>query len=253
MGGLGPGRRVPRCPRRLLGLEEAFGDRTPLRDRARALQRRSGGAGASRPWTLPRSDWRRHAASRGTCAAHRGPDACQQSPGSARLRRARLARRRRPSRLPPLVEALKRPDSSYAIPFNRPCLAGREEEYMRRAIASGHLSGDGDFTRACHAYLERSLGIPAALLTTSCTHALEMAAILLNIAPGDEVIVSSFTFVSTANAFVLRGARPVFADIRPDTLNLDESRLEALITERTRAIVPMHYAGVACEMDRIQE
>jgi len=146
---------------------------------------------------------------------------------------------------------LKRPDPSYAIPFNRPCLAGREEEYMRRAIASGHLSGDGDFTRACHAYLERSLGIPAALLTTSCTHALEMAAILLNIAPGDEVIVSSFTFVSTANAFVLRGARPVFADIRPDTLNLDESRLESLVTPRTRAILAMHYAGVGCEMDSI--
>ncbi len=122
---------------------------------------------------------------------------------------------------------------------------------MRRAIASGHLSGDGDFTRACHAYLERSLGIPAALLTTSCTHALEMAAILLNIAPGDEVIVSSFTFVSTANAFVLRGARPVFADIRPDTLNLDESRLESLVTPRTRAILAMHYAGVGCEMDSI--
>ncbi len=146
---------------------------------------------------------------------------------------------------------MKRPDPSYAIPFNRPCLAGREEEYMRRAIVSGHLSGDGDFTRACHAYLERSLGIPAALLTTSCTHALEMAAILLNIAPGDEVIVSSFTFVSTANAFVLRGARPVFADIRPDTLNLDESRLESLVTPRTRAILAMHYAGVGCEMDSI--
>jgi dTDP-4-amino-4,6-dideoxygalactose transaminase len=146
---------------------------------------------------------------------------------------------------------LKRPDSSYAIPFNRPCLAGREEEYMRRAIASGHLSGDGEFTRACHAYLERSLGIPAALLTTSCTHALEMAAILLRIAPGDEVIVPSFTFVSTANAFVLRGARPVFADIRPDTLNLDESRLESLVTPRTRAILAMHYAGVGCEMDSI--
>jgi dTDP-4-amino-4,6-dideoxygalactose transaminase len=146
---------------------------------------------------------------------------------------------------------LKGPDSSYAIPFNRPCLAGREEEYMRRAIASGHLSGDGEFTRACHAYLERSLGIPAALLTTSCTHALEMAAILLNITSGDEVIVPSFTFVSTANAFVLRGARPVFADIRPDTLNLDESRLESLVTPRTRAILAMHYAGVGCELDSI--
>lgn len=124
---------------------------------------------------------------------------------------------------------------------------------MRRAIRSGHLSGDGEFTRACHALLERSLGVPAALLTTSCTHALEMAAILLDIAPGDEVIVPSFTFVSTANAFVLRGARPVFADIRPDTLNIDESRLESLVTPRTRAILAMHYAGVGCEMDTILE
>jgi dTDP-4-amino-4,6-dideoxygalactose transaminase len=146
---------------------------------------------------------------------------------------------------------LSAPDTPYAIPFNRPCLAGREEEYMRRAVASGHLSGDGEFTRACHASLERSLGVPAALLTTSCTHALEMAALLLNIAPGDEVILPSFTFVSTANAFVLRGARPVFADIHPETLNLDESRLEGLLTPRTRAIVAMHYAGVGCEMDSI--
>jgi dTDP-4-amino-4,6-dideoxygalactose transaminase len=122
---------------------------------------------------------------------------------------------------------------------------------MLRAIASGHLSGDGEFTRACHASLEKSLGVPAALLTTSCTHALEMAALLLRIAPGDEVILPSFTFVSTANAFVLRGARPVFADIHPDTLNLDESRLEGLMTPRTRAVVAMHYAGVGCEMDAI--
>jgi dTDP-4-amino-4,6-dideoxygalactose transaminase len=143
------------------------------------------------------------------------------------------------------------PDPPYAIPFNRPCLAGREQEYMRRAIASGHLSGDGEFTRACHAYLAQSLSVPAALLTTSCTHALEMAAMLLRIAPGDEVIVPSFTFVSTANAFLLRGARPVFADIHPDTLNLDESRLDGLMTPRTRAVVAMHYAGVGCEMDAI--
>ncbi len=122
---------------------------------------------------------------------------------------------------------------------------------MRRAIASGHLSGDGEFTHACHDSLEKSLGVPAALLTTSCTHALEMTALLLRIAPGDEVVIPSFTFVSTANAFVLRGARPVFADIRPDTLNLDESRLEGLLTPRTRAIVVMHYAGVGCEMDAI--
>jgi dTDP-4-amino-4,6-dideoxygalactose transaminase len=143
------------------------------------------------------------------------------------------------------------PDPPYAIPFNRPCLAGREQEYMRGAIASGHLSGDGEFTRACHAYLAQSLSVPAALLTTSCTHALEMAAMLLRIAPGDEVIVPSFTFVSTANAFILRGARPVFADIHPDTLNLDESRLDGLMTPRTRAVVAMHYAGVGCEMDAI--
>jgi dTDP-4-amino-4,6-dideoxygalactose transaminase len=144
-----------------------------------------------------------------------------------------------------------RPQTRWAIPFNRPSLAGREEEYMRRAVASGHLSGDGEFTRACHAWLEKALGVPAALLTTSCTHALEMAAILLRVGPGDEVILPSFTFVSTANAFVLRGARPVFADIRPDTLNLDEAKLDSLLTPRTRAIVVVHYAGVACEMDSI--
>ncbi|MFA5042566.1 MAG: dTDP-4-amino-4,6-dideoxygalactose transaminase [Kiritimatiellia bacterium] len=139
----------------------------------------------------------------------------------------------------------------YAIPFNRPGFVGNEQAYMARAIANGQISGDGIFTRQCHAYLEKELGIPKALLTTSCTHALEIAALLLDIQPGDEVIVPSFTFVSTVNAFVLRGARPVFADIRPDTLNLDESRLERLITPRTKAIVPVHYAGVGCEMDAI--
>ena len=141
----------------------------------------------------------------------------------------------------------------YSIPFNRPCLAGREHEYIQRAIANGHISGDGEFSRSCSEYLTRSLKVPAALLTTSCTHALEMAAMLLDIRPGDEVIVPAFTFVSTANAFVLRGARPVFADIRRDTLNLDESRLERHITARTRAVVPVHYAGVGCEMDAILE
>ncbi|MCX6993634.1 MAG: dTDP-4-amino-4,6-dideoxygalactose transaminase [Kiritimatiellaeota bacterium] len=141
--------------------------------------------------------------------------------------------------------------SDYAIPFNRPCFVGNEQAYMTRAIANGQISGDGAFTRQCHAYLEKALGVPKALLTTSCTHALEMAALLLNIQPGDEVIVPSFTFVSTVNAFVLRGARPVFVDIRPDTLNLDESCLERLITPRTKAIVPVHYAGVGCEMDAI--
>lgn len=141
--------------------------------------------------------------------------------------------------------------TTYSIPFNRPCLAGNEYKYIAEAIANGHASGDGPFTRRCHDILERELGVPKVLLTTSCTHALEMAAILLDCAPGDEVIVPSFTFVSTANAFVLRGAQVVFSDIRPDTLNLDETQLEALITPRTKAIVPVHYAGVPCEMDAI--
>ncbi|HMK24097.1 MAG TPA: dTDP-4-amino-4,6-dideoxygalactose transaminase [Terriglobales bacterium] len=140
---------------------------------------------------------------------------------------------------------------SISIPFNRPCLAGNEYKYIAEAIANGHASGDGPFTRRCHELLEKELGVPKALLTTSCTHALEMAAILLDCGPGDEVILPSFTFVSTANAFALRGAKIVFADIRPDTLNLDERLLESLLTERTKAIVPVHYAGVACEMDAI--
>jgi len=140
---------------------------------------------------------------------------------------------------------------SYAIPFNRPCLSGNEYKYIGEAIAYGHASGDGPFTHKCHALLERELQVPKVLLTTSCTHALELAALLLECGPGDEVIVPSFTFVSTANAFALRGARIVFADIRADTLNLDETQLERLITLRTRAIVPVHYAGVACEMDAI--
>jgi len=140
---------------------------------------------------------------------------------------------------------------SYRIPFNRPCLAGNEYRYIAEAIANGHASGDGPFTRKCHELLERELGVPRVLLTTSCTHALEIAALLLDCGPEDEVIVPSFTFVSTANAFALRGARLVFADVRPDTLNLDESRLEALITLRTKAIVVVHYAGVSCEMDSI--
>ena len=139
------------------------------------------------------------------------------------------------------------------IPFNRPCLVGREREYMAEAVARGHISGDGEFTRRCQDLLQRELGVPAVLLTTSCTHALELAAILLDIGPGDEVIVPDFTFVSTANAFALRGATPVFVDVRPDTLNLDERLLESKVTERTRAIVPVHYAGVGCDMDRIGE
>lgn len=141
--------------------------------------------------------------------------------------------------------------SAYAIPFNKPYATGNEFGYMQAAISRGHLSGDGMFTKQCHTFLEEALGVRKALLTTSCTHALEMAAILLDIEPGDEVIVPSFTFVTSINAFVLRGSVPVFADIRPDTLNLDETKLEALITPKTKAIVVVHYAGVACEMDTI--
>lgn len=141
--------------------------------------------------------------------------------------------------------------SSFQIPFNRPCIVGKELYNIAQAILDGHSSGDGAFTKRCHALLEGQLGVPKALLTTSCTHALEMIALLLDIKPGDEVILPDFTFVSTVNAFVLRGAKPVFADIRPDTLNLDESQLEQLITPRTRAIVVVHYAGVGCEMDAI--
>lgn len=139
------------------------------------------------------------------------------------------------------------------VDFNRPTLVGKELDYMQQAIANSHISGDGPFTKKCHSLLEQALAIRKALLTTSCTHALEMSAILLDIQPGDEVIFPDFTFVSTVNAFVLRGAKPVFLDVRPDTLNLDESQLEAAITSRTKAIVPVHYAGVACEMDSIMD
>ena len=150
------------------------------------------------------------------------------------------------------VHGLPEPMTDF-IPFNRPSFEGNEHEYIAEAIAAGHISGDGPFSKRCHAYLEAELGVPRALLTTSCTHALEMAALLLDIKPGDEVIVPSFTFVSTANAFAMRGARPVFIDIRQDTLNFDEDQFESLITERTRAAVPVHYAGVGCEMDVIME
>lgn len=139
----------------------------------------------------------------------------------------------------------------YDIPFNRASFVGAEQRYMAEAVANGHLSGDGAFTQRCHGWLERELGVAKALLTTSCTHALEMAALLLDVGPGDEVILPSFTFVSTANAFALRGARPVFADVKGDTLNLDETRLDGLVTPRTKAIVVVHYAGVGCEMDAI--
>lgn len=153
-----------------------------------------------------------------------------------------------------ILRAPVRPaDEPALIPFTRPHVVGHEFSLISQAIANSELSGDGAFTKRCHALLESSLGVPKALLTTSCTHALEMAAILLELKPGDEVIVPSFTFVSTANAFALSGAKPVFCDIRPDTLNMDERQVERLITPRTKAIVPVHYAGVACEMDALLE
>ncbi|MEY2632091.1 MAG: hypothetical protein RIR00_745 [Pseudomonadota bacterium] len=137
------------------------------------------------------------------------------------------------------------------VPFNFPYMTGKELEYITQAHENAELAGDGQFTKLCHGWLEQWSGCNKALLTHSCTAALEMAALLLDIQAGDEVIMPSFTFVSTANAFVLRGAVPVFVDIREDTLNLDETLIEAAITPRTRAIVPVHYAGVACEMDTI--
>jgi dTDP-4-amino-4,6-dideoxygalactose transaminase len=137
------------------------------------------------------------------------------------------------------------------IPFNRASLLGHELDFVRKAVENGHISGDGPFTRRCEELLERELGVGRALLTTSCTHALELAALVLEIGPGDEVVVPSFTFVSGANAFALRGAKLVFADVRADTLNLDEAALDELVSERTRAIVPTHYAGVGCELDVI--
>ncbi|MBC8509827.1 MAG: dTDP-4-amino-4,6-dideoxygalactose transaminase [Anaerolineales bacterium] len=139
------------------------------------------------------------------------------------------------------------------IPFNMPTFIGDELKYITQSLKNAHISGDGHFTKKCQALIERELGVPKVLMTTSCTHALEMAAFLLNIQPGDEVITPSFTFVSTINAFVIRGARPVFVDIRPDTLNLDERQLEAKITPHTKAILVVHYAGVGCEMDTIME
>jgi dTDP-4-amino-4,6-dideoxygalactose transaminase len=139
------------------------------------------------------------------------------------------------------------------IPYNKPYMTGKELWYISQAHANGRLAGDGDFTRKCQAWLENHIGCKKALLTHSCTAALEMAAILTNIGPGDEVIMPSYTFVSTANAFVLRGAVPVFIDIRPDTLNIDETKIEEAITEKTKAIVVVHYGGVGCEMDTIME
>ena len=139
------------------------------------------------------------------------------------------------------------------IPFNRSSLQGRELEYIFDTLRIGQIAGDQTYSRKCQAFLRESLGVPCALVTTSCTHALEMTCLLLGIGPGDEVIVPSFTFVSTANAFAVHGARPVFCDIRPDTLNLDEGKLEPLITSRTKAIVAVHYAGIGCEMDAIMD
>jgi dTDP-4-amino-4,6-dideoxygalactose transaminase len=139
------------------------------------------------------------------------------------------------------------------IPFNKPYMTGRELWLIAQAHANGHLSGDGKFTKSCHAWLEARTGASRALLTHSCTAALEMAALLLDLEPGDEVIMPSYTFVSTANAFALRGAVPVFVDIRADTLNIDETLIEAAITPRTKAICVVHYAGVSCEMDQIMD
>lgn len=137
------------------------------------------------------------------------------------------------------------------IPFNIPALTGNEEKYILEAFRNNKLSGDGDFTARCHKWFEKNFKTPKALLTTSCTHALEMAAILAGIEEGDEVIMPSFTFVSTANAFVLRGAKIVFVDIRPDTMNINEKLIESAVTKKTKAIVPVHYAGVSCEMEYI--
>jgi dTDP-4-amino-4,6-dideoxygalactose transaminase len=137
------------------------------------------------------------------------------------------------------------------IPFNKPPYTGNEEKYVLAAMKSSKMSGDGEFSKRCQRWFESKIGCPKSLLTTSCTHSLEMAAILLDFQEGDEVIMPSFTFVSTANPFVLRGAKVVFVDIRPDTMNMDECKIERAITKKTKAIVPVHYAGVACEMDAI--
>src|SRR5450631_2732639 len=144
-------------------------------------------------------------------------------------------------------------DPDFQIPFNQSFLQGRELEHIFRTMTIGQIAGDQTYSKKCHAFLQQALHVQKAMVTTSCTHALEMCSLLLDIQTGDEVIVPSFTFVSTANAFALRGAKIVFADIRPDTLNLDEQRLEGLVTSRTKAIVPVHYAGVGCEMDVVCE
>ncbi len=140
---------------------------------------------------------------------------------------------------------------TWRVPFNRASLTGHELAYIEQAVKNGHISGDGPFTRRCEQDLAGALGVLRVMLTTSCSHALELAALLLDLEPGDEVIVPAFTFVTSASAFALRGARIVFADVRPDTLNVDEAQLPALLGDRTRAIVAVHYAGVACELDQI--
>ncbi len=139
------------------------------------------------------------------------------------------------------------------IPFNKPYLTGKETDYIKEAVSGGKISGDGVFTKRSHSFFENRFGFKKCLLTTSCTDALEMAAILINIQPGDEVIMPSYTFVSTSNAFVLRGAKIVFCDSRTDHPGIDEDKIEALITDRTKAIVPVHYAGIACDMDKIMD
>ena len=139
------------------------------------------------------------------------------------------------------------------IRFNVPPYTGKEMEYIKKAVENQKICGDGDFTHKCNEWLEQKTGIRKALLTTSCTHATEMAAILCDIKPGDEVIMPSYTFVSTADAFVLRGAKAVFVDVRPDTMNIDENLIEDAITDKTRAIAPVHYAGVSCDMDKIMD
>ena len=149
--------------------------------------------------------------------------------------------------------SIKRKRKVAGIPFNKAHIIGRELYYIAQAVSRGELKGDGPFTHRCNKWFEETLGVTKALLTHSCTGALEMAAILLDLKEGDEVIMPSFTFTSTANAFLLRGAKPIFVDVREDTLNMDERKIEALITDRTKAICPVHYAGVGCEMAEILE
>ena len=143
--------------------------------------------------------------------------------------------------------------SNMKIPFNKPFIIGKEMEYIAQSVQSGQISGDGVFTRKCHSLMQKKFGAKKVMLTTSCTSALEMAALLCGVDPGDEVIMPPFTFVSTANAFYMHGARPVFVDIRSDTLNIDETKIEDAITDRTKVIVPVHYAGVGCEMASIMD